>query len=162
MKPLPLLLIALLFITNCTFRNKTKTGIDRSHELKVIEQTINSSISWIVNKDTTLLYSIIADDENYLEVHPHDNVVKGIVQFKKAEKFWLDPRFKHVKFETWDMKINLSEDGSVAWFYTMLNDINEWEGEKASWENTRWTGVLEKRNGKWKMVQGHFSYPANN
>ena len=27
----------------------------------------------------------------------------------------------------------------------------------ASWEDTRWTGVLEKRDGRWVMVQQHFS-----
>jgi len=46
----------------------------------------------------------------------------------------------------------------VAWWYCMLDDINEWDGQPASWENTRWTGVLEKREGKWVIVQMHFSF----
>ena len=31
----------------------------------------------------------------------------------------------------------------------------------ANWEDTRWTGVLEKRklNGKWLIVRRHFSLP---
>jgi hypothetical protein len=40
----------------------------------------------------------------------------------------------------------------------MLDDVNEWEGKPLSWENTRWTGVAEKRNGQWKIVQQHFSF----
>ncbi len=108
-----------------------------------------------------MLYSIIANDSNYLEVHPSNNVVIGINQFKQAEKFWLDPRFKHIGFETWDMHINISQDGTVAWYYCMLNDLNRWEDQEVNWENTRWTGVLEKRQGSWRMVQMHFSYPAN-
>jgi hypothetical protein len=48
----------------------------------------------------------------------------------------------------------------VAWFYCILDDINEWKGQPANWENTRWTGVLEKRDGRWVMAQQHFSFAA--
>ena len=109
---------------------------------------------------THLLYRIIADDKNYLEVHPANNVVVGIEQFKQAERFWLDPRFKHVGFEIWVMHIIISQDGTVAWYYCMLNDLSDWDGQFVNWENTRWAGVLKKRNGSRLMVQMHFSYPS--
>ncbi len=131
-------------------------------EKAIIEETIKNTIAWAKEKDTSLLYSIIANDENYLEVHPENTIVIGITQFKQAEQFWLDPRFKHVKFKVWDMHINLSTDGTVAWYYCMLNDINDWEKQSVNWENTRWTGVLEKREEKWRMVQMHFSYSISN
>lgn len=129
-----------------------------------IKATIESTIGWAATKDTALLYRIIADDAAYLEVHPGERVVRGIDQFKEAENFWLDPRFRHVGFETRDMQIKVSADGSVAWFYCVLDDLNSWEGREINWENTRWTGVLEKRKGGWRMVQMHFSkaeYPSN-
>ena len=56
------------------------------------------------------------------------------------------------------MGINISKDRTVAWYYCMLNDINDWDGQPVNWKNTRWTGVLEKREDKWRMVQMHFSY----
>jgi len=127
-------------------------------ERVTIEKTIRNSIEWALTKDTNLLYSIIANDSNYLEVDPEDRVVRSISNFKKAEKIWLDPRFKAVKCEIWDLKISVSQDGSVAWYYCMLNDINEWDGKPACWMNTRWTGVLEKRDGNWVIVQMHFSF----
>jgi hypothetical protein len=142
----------------CT-KSYKKSPVDLNSEKAIVEETIKNSISWARDKDTSLLYSIIANDENYLEIHPENTVVIGIKQFKESERFWLDPRFKHLKFETWDMHINISQDGKVAWYYCMLNDINDWEGQSVSWENTRWTGVLEKRKGSWRMVQMHFSYP---
>jgi len=43
----------------------------------------------------------------------------------------------------------------------MLDYINEWQGRPASWIDTRWTGVLEKRDGRWRMVQMHFSNPVS-
>lgn len=158
MKPLFTLFLLSIISFSCNY--KIEKNFDINIEKTFIEETIRNSITWAKDKDTSLLYSIIANDENYLEVHPENTVVKGITQFKKAEEFWLDPRFKAVKCEVWDMNINISSDGTVAWFYCMLNDINEWDGQSVSWENTRWTGVLEKRAGNWRMVQMHFSYPA--
>ncbi len=129
-------------------------------ELARIEQAIRDCIGWAKTKDFKLLYGIIAGDENFLEVHPDGNVVKGIEEFRKAEKFWGSPDFKAVRYDIRDLKITLSKSGDTAWFYCLLDDINEWKGQPANWENTRWTGVLEKRDGRWVMAQQHFSFAA--
>ncbi len=157
MKSKLLFFVIIIAFFSCNNINKSNNP---DSEKEIIKQTIHNTIAWAKEKDTALLYSIIANDENYLEVHPRDYKAVGITQFKQAEQFWLDDRFKHIRYETWDMHINLSEDGTVAWYYCRLNDINEWNGQAASWENARWTGVLEKRKGKWRMVQMHFSYPS--
>jgi hypothetical protein len=34
----------------------------------------------------------------------------------------------------------------------------EWNGKPSCWKDTRWTGVLEKREGRWVIVQMHFSF----
>jgi ketosteroid isomerase-like protein len=127
-------------------------------ELPVIQKTIENSIGWAKNKDFDLLYSVIANDSSYLEVDPVGPIIRGFKEFRKNESFWGDPRFKAVRYEIRDLKISVSESGSVAWFYCVLDDINEWKGQPASWMNTRWTGVLEKRKEKWVIVQMHFSF----
>ncbi len=148
--------LAALMILSCAERN---TGnLNAEEEKAIIEKVIRNSIGWAKEKDLRLLYSIIADDSCYLEVQPTNRVVKGISEFKKAEDFWMHPEFKAVRFETRDMTINISESGTVAWWYCMLDDINTWKGQPANWENTRWTGVLEKRNDSWVIVQMHFSF----
>lgn len=129
-------------------------------ELARIEQSIRNCIGWAKTKDFKLLYGGIAADENFLEVHPDGNVVKGIEEFRKAESFWASPDFKAVRYDIRDLKITLSKGGDTAWFYCLLDDINEWKGQPANWENTRWTGVLEKRDGRWVMAQQHFSFAA--
>jgi ketosteroid isomerase-like protein len=131
---------------------------DIEKEKLQVEKTINSSIGWAKNKDIDLLYSVISNDSDFLEIHPGDKVVRGINEFKQAEKFWMDPDFKAVRYEIRDLKITISPAGDAAWWFCMLDDINEWKGEPASWENTRWTGVLEKRDGRWVIVQQHFSF----
>jgi len=127
-------------------------------ELDRIEQAIRASIGWAKNKDLTLLYNTIANDPDFLEVHPEGAVVRGFEEFKKAERIWMSPNFKAVRYEIRDLLIKLSKSGDVAWFFCILDDINEWKGQPANWENTRWTGVLEKRDGRWVTVQQHFSF----
>ncbi len=136
--------------------NKKDTGA----EIARVEKAIHNTIGWAKNKDLNVLYRVIANDSNFIEIHPNDRVVKGINEFKKAEKFWCSPDFKAVRYEIRGLKIQLSNSGDVAWFFCMLDDINEWKGQPANWENTRWTGVLEKRNGNWTMVQQHFSFAS--
>ncbi len=129
-------------------------------EKQLVEKVIHGSIGWAKNKDINLLYSIIANDTSFLEVHPDGKVVTGFEDFNKAEKFWMNPDFKAIRYEIKDLSIKFSNRGDVAWFFCILDDINEWKGQAANWENTRWTGVLEKRSGKWVIVQQHFSFAS--
>jgi ketosteroid isomerase-like protein len=135
-------------------------AFDNEVEKRLVEKAIRSSIGWAKNKDINLLYSVIANDANYVEVNPNDRVVKGFQDFQKAEAFWMNPDFKAIRYEIRDLTINFSKSGYVAWFFCMLDDINEWKGQPASWENARWTGVLEKRDNNWVIVQMHFSFAS--
>ena len=137
---------------------ETSSGYNAEAEKLLIEKAINSCIGWAKTKDLDLLYSVVANDTNFLEVHPDGKVVRGFNEFKKAEAFWMSPDFKAVRYQIEDLSINISASGTVAWWFCILDDINEWKGQPSSWENTRWTGVLEKRNGKWLIVQQHFSF----
>jgi ketosteroid isomerase-like protein len=131
---------------------------NKDNELEAVTTAIHNSIGWAKNKDFNLLYSIIANDSNYIEVDPGAGLIKGFDEFKKNETFWGNPDFKAIRYDIRDLTISLSEKGDAAWFYCLLDDINEWKGQPASWMNTRWTGVLEKREGRWIMVQMHFSF----
>lgn len=131
--------------------------VDAEAELAAIENAINGTIDWAQTKDFERLYGIIAHDSTYLEVHPDATVVRGFEAFRQMEEFWASPDFRAIGYEIRDLQISISRSGEVAWFYCILDDMNEWRGEPASWLDTRWTGVLEKRDGAWRMVQMHFS-----
>ncbi len=143
---------------NSCCRQHGENQLDPETEIQQIEKAIHHSIGWAKNKDFQLLYSTIANDSNYIEVDPGPGLIKGINEFRKNEAFWSSPDFKAIRYDIRDLVINTSNSGNVAWFYCMLDDINEWKGQPASWENTRWTGVLEKRDGRWQIVQMHFSF----
>jgi len=156
--PLSLFLCAtVFFLYGCLSK---ASNIDRKKEVKEITNTISSCIGWFKDKDFDLLFSIIAKDSNYISVHPTDKVISGFKHFEKNSDIFRHPDFKYVRHELRDLKINLSKSGDVAWFYCILDDSNTWKGQPANWENARWTGVLEKREGKWVIVQQHFSFAA--
>ena len=126
----------------------------------MIAETISSCIGWFENKDFDLLFRTVLQDSTYISVHPTDRVIRGFEEFRENAEVFRDPEFTYVRHELKDLSINLSESGDVAWFYCILDDINQWHGEPANWENARWTGVLEKRDEQWVIVQQHFSFAA--
>ncbi len=153
--------IAVPFIIMSIFLSSCKEPAalpDRNAEKAEVEMAIRNSIGWAKDKDLALLYSVIAKDSAFLQVEPRDRVVRGFDEFRLAEPFWMNENFRAVRYDIRDLTINFSRSYDVAWFYCILDDINEWMGEPANWENTRWTGVLEKRDGKWVLVQQHFSF----
>lgn len=130
----------------------------RSNELKAVESAINNVFGWAVKKDFDLFFSTIANDSDFISVTPYPRVKFGFDDVKNDTAFWASPDFKAIRHEIRDLKIRFSRSGDVAWFYCVLDDINEWKGQPANWENVRWTGVLEKRDGRWRVVQQHFSF----
>jgi ketosteroid isomerase-like protein len=153
----------MLFIASLIVVADGATGsekADREAEIKQISRTIDSCIGWFKTKDFDLLFSVVAHDESYISVHPTDSVIKGFKQFEANSEVFKNPEFKYSRHELADLTVTLSRSGDVAWFYCILDDMNTWAGQPANWENTRWTGVLEKREGRWQIVQQHFSFAA--
>jgi len=54
----------------------------------------------------------------------------------------------------------MSSHGGVAWFSTVLDMGVSVGSEVASLRGLRTTGVLEKRDGNWVIVQLHTSVPV--
>jgi ketosteroid isomerase-like protein len=150
-------ILALAVLISCQDKEKGNREY-RKAQIPVIEKTIKDAIGWAKDKDFGLLYSVIANDSNYLEVDPGTEIIRGFERFKKNETFWASPDFKAISYKISGLTINLSNKGDVAWFFCVLDDVNEWKGQPACWMNTRWTGVLEKRKEKWVIVQMHFSF----
>ena len=149
--------VCILFVLGCGDTIKT---IDKEAEIQEISRVIDSCIGWFKTKDFELSFSTVAQDSNFLEVHPTNRVVRGFEQFRKNSEIFKYPEFQYVRHEIKDLNIQLSRSGDTAWFYCVLNDINTWKGQPANWENARWTGVLEKRDDRWVIVQQHFSFPS--
>ncbi len=132
-------------------------GRDEAEKEK-IAKVVRTSIEWAMTKDKQALFSCFAQDSNLFFFNPDRNATEGFQAFEETtESLFMDPRFKAVSSAFNDLRIHLSKSGDVAWYTCRLVDHNSWDGRPANWDDVRWTGVLEKRQGRWVIVQMHFS-----
>jgi len=151
--------ITLGMAQEATEADTAQPSLPDSSAYKEVERTINNVMGWAVEKDFELFFRTIADDSDFVSVTPYKRVKFGVAAVKQDTGFWASPDFKAIRHELRDLKITFARSGEVAWFYCVLDDINEWKGQPANWEGARWTGVVEKRDGAWRVVQQHFSFP---
>ena len=131
-------------------------------EKKVIEKVIRDNIGWALTKDRPLLESTLAHDECLFMFQPDSkSTIVGWEQFAKQFDFWMDARFKAIRSDIRDLRIDVARSGDVAWWSCVLDDLGEWDGKPVGWKDARWTGVLEKRAGTWLIVQMHFSFASD-
>jgi ketosteroid isomerase-like protein len=57
--------------------------------------------------------------------------------------------------------IKVHKSGEVAWFSEFMDLKGKAQGQPYALEGARFTGVLEKRNGSWLIVQIHGSVPVS-
>jgi ketosteroid isomerase-like protein len=87
-----------------------------------------------------------------------DEQMVGIEEIKKAMGRQFD-EIENTLINISEQKIKLSKDGNTAWFSEVLDYNFIYQGENMSFEGIRFTGVMEKCEGKWQLVQGHLSVP---
>ena len=153
----PLAVISGLLIAVMT---GTVAAQDRETDKAAISRVISDSIRWALNKDRALQESTMAHDEDLFVVWTGPQpAVHGWSRYVKLFDTWMDPRFKATVTEIRDLQVHLSRSGDVAWYSATLDDLGEWDGKPVGDRDIRWTGVLEKRGGKWVIVQMHGSVP---
>lgn len=131
-------------------------------EYEIVKQVITDSLGWAKTKDYNRLESIWADDETIFShfLFSRNTIIGKKAFMNNAEKF-RSPDFKATRTEYRDFRIIFSKSGDVAWFSCNFDDCGEYKGQEFCVENALKTGVLEKRTGKWVLVQVHSSYPAD-
>ncbi|PKK83242.1 MAG: hypothetical protein CVT49_09555 [candidate division Zixibacteria bacterium HGW-Zixibacteria-1] len=139
--------------------NATKAN---DKEMAIIKKVIEDSIGWALTKDKERLYSVMLQDSSLFFYNPDNaGTIRGFEAFRQlVENVFMNDAFKATSYEVKDLRINISQGGDVAWWACVLDDFGEWDGRPTAWKDVRWTGVTEKRNGKWVIVQMHFSYPT--
>jgi hypothetical protein len=131
---------------------------DQEAEKAVVAKVIRDSICWALSKDRALQESTMAHDEDlFIFWTDSKSTTAGWNQYVKLFDVWMDPRFKATVTDVRDLRIHLSRSRDVAWYSATLDDLGEWDGKPTGARDIRWTGVLEKRRGKWVVVQMHGS-----
>jgi ketosteroid isomerase-like protein len=149
------LLSASLVLGGVAFR---VSAADPGAEKAAVEKVVRDSIGWALTKDRALQESTMAHDEDLFVLWTDSqSATSGWKEYSKLYDTWMDPRFKATLTEVRDLRVHLSRSGDVAWYSATLDDLGEWDGKPVGDRDIRWTGVLEKRRGKWAVVQMHGS-----
>ena len=148
-------LIFIFFFPTCT----DKADVDHVAEREAVIQVIDNYSKAHEERDLTLLMSCFSDDP--------DIIILGTDE----DELWVDKMSmgerQKIAYETFDKltlsvrdrMIKMNQSGTQAWFYMKVNWYVESGGKEFSINGVRTTGVLEKQNDQWKIVQLHTSMP---
>ena len=135
-------------------------GADPAAERAAVVKVIETSIKWCFpDKSRERLYGSLLQDSTYFMFHPDSrSTIRGFDEFHDfAERVFMVDACQPKGSEIRELRVVFSRSGTVAWFSCLLDDWGEWDGVPWLWKGTRWTGVLEKIDGRWVMMQQHFS-----
>jgi hypothetical protein len=154
-KSLFIALPILCLLLSCT--DKVDSETEKSNVIEVVNGLYQS----FEDKDIDLMSEVMAHDQSMLSFGTgisdlHNSWAEWrknhIVQFKAFDK---------AKINSKNMNVYLSQNSNVAWFA----DVSDWtlivENDTIEMKDIRITGVLEKRNNVWKIVQIHASVPQS-
>ena len=135
--------------------------LDREAEKSAVAKVLDNNISWFKDKNFELLFGTYTDGPD-LFMYQLDNAstIVGFEAFKSFSERWKNPDVRYAGHRFHDLNVHLSQAGDAAWFQALLEDCFQVKDRPARCFTTRVTGVLEKRAGRWLIVQQHFSLPA--
>jgi hypothetical protein len=153
-------IITAILLVNIVATGAVAGEVDAEKEKAEVIKVIETSIKWCFpDKSRERLYGSVVNDSTYFMFQPDSrSTVRGFEAFREYSErvFMVDecqPKGTTIK----DLRVVLSRSGDVAWFSCLLDDWGEWAGEPWNWKDARWTGVLQKIDGRWLMMQQHFS-----
>jgi ketosteroid isomerase-like protein len=136
---------------------------DIEKEKAAVRQVAYTFVGWALdNKNVEALKSSLSHDEGFFMFQPDSrSTIRGYQAFTALIPGWLSPDFKATRTELRDVKVDISRFGDIAWFSAILDDCGEYKGNPSCWNDCRYTGVLEKRDSRWVIVQAHFSLASD-
>lgn len=149
-----LLFLLLIVISSCVQQ------VDFDAEKEQVNTVLNINIKASETKDIAAISNVYAHDSDMIVFGT--DLAERFVGWENLEKALKEmfAAFDDASYEVSNKTIKIGKSGDVAWF-TEIQDIklivNE---EQLEIKNARHTGVLEKRDGKWVIVQSHFSLPV--
>ncbi len=153
----PLSLISILLIMSC---DNAREVTDKDEELRKIENILEQYVVANENQDFSIIEAIWANNNDIILIGTDsDESLIGWEQIKNAINKQFES-FESTYISVTEQYIKINETCNTAWFAEELSYNFIYKGEAKSYEGIRFTGVLEKANDNWKLIQGHLSIPA--
>jgi hypothetical protein len=147
------LVIAAVLLAACT------REIDVDAEAKIAQTVVDDFWRAIGTQDIELLSRVVANDDEMI-VFGTDAAERwiGSSAFLSAEEQMMRG-FDVESLDRREETFQIHSHGGVAWFSTVFDIDIIVGGEPAILEGLRTTGILEKQNEDWLIVQVHTSVP---
>lgn len=131
----------------------------RAEELEAAEAVIDRFGYMWEGEDMDTFDEIIAQDPDMIVIGTDTaEYIIGYEDFRQIRQEQFDS-FENVEFSVNNRDVRLSQGGTVAWFSEVFDLFIMAEDNPVHLRDLRLSGVLEKRDGDWKIVQLHTSVP---
>jgi hypothetical protein len=148
--------ILIIFSFACSESEQFDLEMERQQVIKVLDNFVLSH----ENKDLDLLSSCFSDKPDILILGTDEDelwVDKGSMGLAQERAY---NTFEKIKLSVRDKLLKMSSLGKTAWFYMKVDWYVESDGEEYKYNDIRTTGVLEKEESSWRIVQLHTSLPV--
>lgn len=146
--------VVLLMICGCT------QEIDIEKEKAQVNTVLDQLIQSTETKDMELTSKIYAHDSDMVTFGTDS--AERIVGWESLKEV-MQEQFSATgdsEFTVKDQVVKVNHSGNAAWFSEVIDWTLDFEDQTMKMEGLRVTGVLEKRNENWVIVQLHYSMPA--
>lgn len=157
MKNLFVLFVVIVFLglSACTQK------VDLEAEKAQVKTVVDQLEEFLETEDMELLSKIFAHDSDM--VNFGTDAAERIVGWEPLKELLQkqNASYENTKLTVKDQVIQVNKTGNTAWF----SEIVDWDlvaqGQAVNLQGSRFTGVMEKRNGNWVIVQFHASIPVS-
>lgn len=113
------------------------------------------------NEDIEMIKEIFSDEEDVVIIGTDmEEILNGWKSIREAFMRQFNS-FDKILLSTRDRRIKVNDTLNTAWFSEIINFNFVYNGVAKSFEGIRFTGVVEKTEKGWKIVQSHLSIPAS-
>jgi hypothetical protein len=154
-------LTVIIILSSCNNSNSIKKPIDLKIETDKVALVLERYIIANETKNLHLVEQVWAPKDDIVVIGTNtDESLIGWENIKVAMKRQFDS-FEDTYISVRDQLISINETGNTAWFSEIINYNYIYQGKAVQYEGLRFTGVLEKKNDDWLIVQSHLSIPGS-
>jgi len=157
MKNVMVWVAGLVFLAMGACTQKVDLETEKAHIKKVVDQLEQ----FLETEDMELFSKIMAHDPDM--VNFGTDAAERFVGWESLKELMQkqNASYENTKITVKDQVITVNTYGNAAWF----SEVADWDlvaqGQPIKLQGSRFTGVLEKRNGDWVIVQFHASIPVS-
>ncbi|RLD61428.1 MAG: hypothetical protein DRJ05_02665 [Bacteroidetes bacterium] len=158
-----IVILALVVVASSCCNNQTekKESIGINDERESVSLVLEKYVIANERQDIGLIKEIWANNPNIVVFGTTgDDKFVGWIEIQEVMQRQFNT-FQETYISVRDQVIEVSPSGRTAWFSEIVSYNYIYQGEPRQYEGLRFTGVLEKIDGDWYIVQSHMSVPES-